>query len=381
MHTLMMTDAHMYALVIPEAIMETPAERLLLEMELDMRATVSVLPERIFQQQLQHLDWKPVSIQLNTYGGQGLPVLGQEMDNAQVEIELDWWETRGVIYPVMRSDWATPLVCMENANWEGEGGGVEVTYLGHVIDRTEVGPSDKLLRVIKEAPEITNKEELRAYCGLLNYYGQFIPQLSSKLSAFYELLKLNVPWDYIYGDKFILEMDHKPLTAIFGEWWGVPPMAAFEDFALSPVSGFTETTKYFAPIMDKPLLLADIGRATNWDSILARVKDFTTCGWPECNPDESVSPYFTKRTELTRLNYQIEDVLRSCHCCQSVQSSAIKKVPLHQWSWPTGKWQCIHVEFVLVGDRDLLVVVDAHSKWVEGFLIHYTMAEANEAKL
>ena len=47
-----------------------------------------------------------------------------------------------------------------------------VEYLGHLID---ADGTDSKLKAINEAPSPTNTQELRAFLGLLNYYGRFIP--------------------------------------------------------------------------------------------------------------------------------------------------------------------------------------------------------------
>ena len=47
------------------------------------------------------------------------------------------------------------------------------------------------------------------------------PQIA--LSLIYGIRKFN---SYLYGQRFALEMDHKPLTAIFGSKKGIPAMIA-----------------------------------------------------------------------------------------------------------------------------------------------------------
>ena len=50
----------------------------------------------------------------------------------------------------------------------------EVMYLGHVIDRTGLHPDKDRIQVITEAPTPQNVTELKAYLGLLSYYGKFL---------------------------------------------------------------------------------------------------------------------------------------------------------------------------------------------------------------
>lgn len=72
----------------------------------------------------------------------------------------------------------------------------EVEYLGFILTSEGIKPQDSLVQAIKDAPEPTNKDELRAYLGLLNYYGKFVSDLSSRLSCFYDLLKKSEHWNW-----------------------------------------------------------------------------------------------------------------------------------------------------------------------------------------
>lgn len=71
-----------------------------------------------------------------------------------------------------------------------------LTYLGHVIDQQGLRPHENKIRALREAPATRNKQELKSYLGLLNYYGHFIQDLSSKLQPLYDLLKNNAPWKW-----------------------------------------------------------------------------------------------------------------------------------------------------------------------------------------
>ena len=50
-----------------------------------------------------------------------------------------------------------------------------VEYLGHQVDSKGLHTTDSKLKVIVDAPSSRNAQELRAFPGLLNYYGQFVP--------------------------------------------------------------------------------------------------------------------------------------------------------------------------------------------------------------
>lgn len=69
-----------------------------------------------------------------------------------------------------------------------------VTYLGHVLSKTGIRPTDEKVEAIQNAPVPKNLSELQSYLGLLNYYSHFIPNLSSQVKDLYHLLKNDSPY-------------------------------------------------------------------------------------------------------------------------------------------------------------------------------------------
>ena len=72
-------------------------------------------------------------------------------------------------------------------------------YLGFTIDQQGVHPSEGKVQAIKSAPNPQNLTELKAYLGLLTYYGKFLPNLANVLAPLYQLLKEDVKWTW--GDQ------------------------------------------------------------------------------------------------------------------------------------------------------------------------------------
>lgn len=64
----------------------------------------------------------------------------------------------------------------------------KVTYLGFVIDALGLHKCDEKVRAISCMPNPTNKTQIRAFCGLINYYSRFMQNLSSDLKPLYSLL-------------------------------------------------------------------------------------------------------------------------------------------------------------------------------------------------
>ena len=66
-----------------------------------------------------------------------------------------------------------------------------VEYLGHSISKEGLQPTAEKVRAITEAPQPTNVSELKAFLGLVNYYGKFMQNLSTVLA----LKKKKTPGD------------------------------------------------------------------------------------------------------------------------------------------------------------------------------------------
>lgn len=69
-----------------------------------------------------------------------------------------------------------------------------VSYVGFVIDKEGLHPDMSKVDAIRQAPRPCNVTQLKAFLGMLNYYGKFIEGLSSLLHPMYALLKKDQPW-------------------------------------------------------------------------------------------------------------------------------------------------------------------------------------------
>ncbi|MEO0454888.1 MAG: ribonuclease H family protein, partial [Verrucomicrobiota bacterium] len=71
-----------------------------------------------------------------------------------------------------------------------------VEYLGHRIDAEGLHPTKRKLEAIMKAPVPTDVSQLKAYLGLINYYGRFMRNLSSELAPLHELLQKQVEFHW-----------------------------------------------------------------------------------------------------------------------------------------------------------------------------------------
>ena len=72
----------------------------------------------------------------------------------------------------------------------------EVVFLGHKIDHRGIYPIVPTLDAITHAKVPSNVTELRSFIGMVNHYGRFIKQLSTKLKPLHNLLCADVQWHW-----------------------------------------------------------------------------------------------------------------------------------------------------------------------------------------
>ncbi|XP_020898619.1 uncharacterized protein K02A2.6, partial [Exaiptasia diaphana] len=72
----------------------------------------------------------------------------------------------------------------------------EVTCLGHRIDKAGIHPVPDKVEAIANARRPTNVGELKSFLGLLNYYGKFLPDLSTRLATLHKLLRKEQKWSW-----------------------------------------------------------------------------------------------------------------------------------------------------------------------------------------
>ena len=138
---------------------------------------------------------------------------------------------------------------------------------------------------------------------------------------------------FLYGRKFTIQTDHKPLEGLFNEQKGVPQQAAprVQRWALTlaayeykiaykagetnanadalsrpPLSEIPE----YVPMPGETVLLLEqldhtpvnsrhIREWTRRDPVLSRVYHFTLNGWPNYTPEAELHPYLSRKAELT----------------------------------------------------------------------------------
>ena len=88
-----------------------------------------------------------------------------------------------------------------------------VTYLGHKIDKDGIHPLAEKVRAVQKAPEPKNVTELKAYLGLLSYYGRFMPNLAHMIAPLYHLLCASTHWQWTSQEQNAFEASKELLAA------------------------------------------------------------------------------------------------------------------------------------------------------------------------
>ncbi len=69
------------------------------------------------------------------------------------------------------------------------------------------------VKAIQEAPRSKNISELRSVIGILNYYGKFLSNLSSKLAPLYKLLQNHTRWKWSDDQEQAFQLAKQALQA------------------------------------------------------------------------------------------------------------------------------------------------------------------------
>lgn len=172
-----------------------------------------------------------------------------------------------------------------------------------------------------------------------------------------------------------------------------------------------------------PLSFKEIKKEVTKDPLLNKIYGYVMFGWPSVSKEQAEKPYFNRResihidhgcllwgyriiiptslreTVLQELheghpgivkmkqlsrNYvwwetvdaDIERVCAQCQACRS-QRAAPPSVPLHSWPWPEEPWARLNLDFLgPFNNKYYLIIVDAHSKWIEVEKLSGTSATA-----
>jgi hypothetical protein len=256
---------------------------------------------------------------------------------------------------------------------------------------------------------------------------------------------------YLYGRHFVLYTDHKPLTSIFDPHKNIPSLARarIQRWALIlsayqyeikfrkgtenvpadvlsrlPISvSFKNHKVNYIDLLptDISLNYHEIAKETMKDPILIKVKTLTFSGWPEENSDCNLTPFWTRRHELSiekdcllwgnrvvipkkiqssiisllhvmhpgitrmkalarslvwfpNIDDCIESCVKQCDTCLLTQNSK----PQNTAFWPQSErfFQRVHIDFAKFDNQNIFILFDSYSKWLEAQILSNTDADS-----
>lgn len=200
--------------------------------------------------------------------------------------------------------------------------------------------------------------------------------------------------------------------------WNHPDLAELEEVPAARIHLLTDLDTH-------PVDAQEVKKATKKDKVLARVKNYILEGWPATRnlPDE-MKPFAHKKEELSleddivlwgmrvvipdnrdmktrildelhsthpgivkmkalarsyvwwpAIDKELEKHVRECAVCQEHQNDP-PHAPIHPWEFPENPWYRLHIDYAFIEGQDVLVVVDAHSKWIEAVRVGKSTAAA-----
>lgn len=479
---------------------------------------------------------------------QGVPHVTVYIDDILVTGTSDWEHLQNLQEVLMRLEKAGLKLKREKCAFMLP----SVEYLGHVISKEGLKPTNEKVRAIVKAPAPKDVTQLRSFLGLVNYYAKFLPSLSSVLAPLNQLLQKSQEWmwglaqakafqtakealtsatvlthynpdldlvlecdaspygvgavlshkwedgstrpiafasrslnpaernyahldkeglaivfgvkkfhQFLFGRKFTINSDHKPLRYIFDEAKSIPAMASARlqrwalllsayDYVIEykpgtlngnadllsrlplpeapkevPIPG--ETVLSLETLQISPITAKQIKTWTSRDPVLSKVVERALSGW-SYTTDDTLAPYQRRKDELSLeegcvmwgnrvvvpevgrqrvlqelhvghpgiskmkslargvawwpgMDADIENQAQTCTECQENQKSPAV-ASLHPWEWPANPWERLHIDYAgpFLG-KMFLVVVDAHSKWLEVEVVSAATSTQTIAKL
>ncbi|KAI0981325.1 hypothetical protein GJ496_001691 [Pomphorhynchus laevis] len=256
-----------------------------------------------------------------------------------------------------------------------------VEFLGHVIYRDTIMPSETKVAAIRMCPTPRSKTELRTFLGSVNYLSKFIPELQAKCAVLYQLCGKNNIWKW---------------TAEHDTAFEVVKEAMLNARVLQPFNIAAEV-HIASDTSESGLSAVMFQKATNGKMMpvslvnpeLKQIRRYLESGWPNgCN--QWVTTYRSRAHELSSedgillwlqriviptslrqkaaqvlhtgypginpmkelarrycwwpsIETDIEHTVGTCQLCQS-RRNATPKVPLHQWDVPMQPCERLHVD-------------------------------------
>ncbi|KAK3909803.1 hypothetical protein KUF71_019812 [Frankliniella fusca] len=163
----------------------------------------------------------------------------------------------------------------------------EIEILGYELGHNVYKPSQKKVNAIVNCAVPKNAAEVHSYVGMINFYGKFLPQASTRFKPLYDLLTKDAVWDWSERCEEALELKYRKSSQ----------MGPADMLSRLPVKeyAFDETCKIVVEIPELPVSRETVFQETEADPQLSAVKSYILKGWPESCPAPDLKTYFDVR--------------------------------------------------------------------------------------
>ena len=90
----------------------------------------------------------------------------------------------------------------------------QVEYLGYIINDVGLQPITEKVDAIQKLPQPNDVTQLRAFLGMINYYGKFLKNLSTTLGPLHALLKKGQKWNWSHNCETAFNMAKRMLSSL-----------------------------------------------------------------------------------------------------------------------------------------------------------------------
>ncbi|KAB0790586.1 hypothetical protein PPYR_15011, partial [Photinus pyralis] len=216
----------------------------------------------------------------------------------------------------------------------------QVDFLGHRIDEVGIHPLPDKVKCIKECPVPQNVTQLKAYLGLINYYGKFCPMLSTVLKCLYELCKKDVDFNWDKNCDVAFERSKELITSdkVLTHYNPSHPLYLTCD---ASAYGVGAVLSHRINGLEKPI---NLFHKEHIGVVRSKMLLRSYCWWPCINED-------------------LEQFISKCESCQINQKC--NKSSFVSWSPSINDFQRVHIDFFYKFGYTFLILVDSKSKWIE----------------